>query len=87
MVAVVESNLRIEAGLLGDVASFSKITCPLVRSIRIIDGLAKDGDAEIWPNTLAIEATGIEGAPTAAETPQNIAKLASNEIRLSDFMR
>lgn len=76
-----------EAGFLRDVASLSKMTSPLVRSIKIIEGLAKDGEAEIWPNTLAIEATGIEGVATAADAPQNIARLASNEVRRSNFMR
>ena len=63
------------------------MTSPLVRSIRIIDGLAKDGEAEIWPNIRAIEATGMAGAATAADAPQNIARLASNEMCRSNFTR
>lgn len=53
--------------------------------MRIIDGLAKLGEADIWPNTLAIDAIGIAGAATAADEPQSIARLASKEVRRSNF--
>ncbi len=59
----------------------------MVRSIRIIDGPAKVGDAEIWPNTLAIDAMGMAGAATAVDAPQSIARLASNEMGRNAFMR